>query len=474
MVSSASVTPLGGGLLIVLALAGCGAPPTPTDHDDHDHDHPSTSGIVLTPGIEANLGITWATAEERVVRGVLRLPGRFESEPEARRTYQAPLAGRVTVVVRPYQRVEAGQVLARLTSPAWHTLRQQLAEGCADGCADGCGTMDLARQRLREGEAQVAALRVAVGAWEDRLTALRALDPHLGGNTLEKAEAAAGVADQRVALLEAEQRLTRLRRDATGPDGALEHGQAAQRLRSLLAQASAVTGLTVEELAATDAKGLPRWSTIDELDIRARRSGVVEAEVVLDGGWVEAQGPLLTVNDPTGVRFRAQALQGDLPRLREDLTARIVAADPQVREEIPSTFVLAPQADPVDRTVDLIARPSTSAPLPTWVRPGVTAALEVVISGSPTPDLAIPVAATIRDGLTTILFRRDPSDPNRLYKIEADLGASDGRWIVVQSGLRTGDEVVLGGIYPLKLSQQSGGVGAAHVHADGTVHTGAH
>ena len=461
------------GVLLALVLTGCGSAPlslsTPPDHQQAE-----PSGITLTPGIETNLGITWATVEERVVQGVLRLPGRFESEPEARRTYQSPLAGRVTVLVRPYQRVEAGQVLAHLASPAWHQLRQSLAEGCADGCADGCGTTALARQRLREGEAQVAALRTAVAAWEDRLTALRTLDPHLGANTFEKAEAAAGIAEQRIALQEAESRLSRLRRDAIGPDGTLEHGQAAQRLRSLLAQAAAITGLTPEELTATDAAGLPRWSTLDELDIRAQRAGIVEADLAANGAWVDAQAPLMTITDPTGVRLRANALQGDLPRLRDGMTARIVAADPHLLEQIPATLVLAPQADPVDRSIDAIARPPGDAPLPSWVRPGVTAALEVIISGSPTPDLAIPLAATIRDGLTTILFRRDPADPTRLHKIEADLGASDGRWVVVQSGLRAGDQVVLGGIYPLKLSQQSGGVGAAHVHADGTVHTGAH
>jgi len=68
----------------------------------------------------------------------------------------------------------------------------------------------------------------------------------------------------------------------------------------------------------------------------------------------------------------------------------------------------------------------------------------------------------------------DPKQPDQVAKLEADLGASDGRWVVVQSGLKEGDQVVLGGIYPLKLSQQEGGAQAGHFEADGTFHTGKH
>jgi hypothetical protein len=41
--------------------------------------------------------------------------------------------------------------------------------------------------------------------------------------------------------------------------------------------------------------------------------------------------------------------------------------------------------------------------------------------------------------------------------------------------VREGDELVVGGIYPLKLSQQEGGgAQAGHFEADGTFHVGHH
>ncbi len=78
----------------------------------------------------------------------------------------------------------------------------------------------------------------------------------------------------------------------------------------------------------------------------------------------------------------------------------------------------------------------------------------------------------MRDGLDRVFFRRDPSDPNKVIRVSADLGASDGRWIEVHSGVMRGDEIVLGGVYPLMLaSSQSGGrAEGGHFHADGTFH----
>ena len=50
------------------------------------------------------------------------------------------------------------------------------------------------------------------------------------------------------------------------------------------------------------------------------------------------------------------------------------------------------------------------------------------------------------------------------------------RWIVIKSGVRLGDEIVMNGAYELKLAtalagtQQKGG----HFHADGTFHAEEH
>lgn len=463
-------------------LAGCGDHSDPHSHtgaksadDGHGakaaadphagHDHGPSTGIALPDTVQQNLGITWATAEYRVVQGVLRMPGRFEAEPSARRAYHVPFAGRVEVLVRPYQSVALGDPLYRLESPAWQALQQGLAEGNLAGAA---------ARNLAAGERHVDALKSALSAWTQRVEVLERLDRELGGKAAERAETATRVADLTVQLAQAERDLLRLQREAAGPDGSVETGMAAVRVRQMFAQVSAITGLTRAELEAQDEHGVPRWLAIEAPVVRALANGVVEGEVLSNGAWIAEHTTVLTITDPSGVRLRAAGLQADLPRLREGLQARIVAADPAGLTALSATLMLGPVADAADRTVTLIARPVTTTGLPVWVRPGVTANLEVVISGSPEEELAIPVASTIRDGLKTMYFRRDPTRPGQVTKVEADLGPSDGRWVVVQSGLKEGDQVVLGGIYPLKLSQQEGGAQAGHFEADGTFHTGKH
>ncbi len=444
---------------------GHGAQVAADPHAGHNHGPGGSEAITLPDTVQKNLGITWAKAEYRVVQGVVRMPGRFESEPSARRTYQVPLAGRVEVLVKPYQQVAAGAPLYRLHAADWKRLQQEIA--------DATGAVLAAEDQFVAAQEHVTALAQALTLWTERLATLDRLGQDIGGKAAERAEAAGRVADLRIAAAEAKRELAEATRQARGADGKPGTGQAQVRLDLLLGQAAQLAGLTAEALLViTDGK--PTWATIAAIEVRAASPGLVEGEVVSSGTWIDAHGTVLTVTDPAGVRLRAAGLQADLPRLSDGLQARIVATDPAVAKSLAATLVIGPMADSIDRSVDLIARPAEGTSLPTWVRPGVTANLEVVLTGSPEEELAIPVGATIRDGLKTIIFRRDPEHPDQVSKLEADLGPSDGRWVVVQSGIKEGDQVVLGGIYPLKLSQQEGGAQAGHFEADGTFHTGKH
>jgi hypothetical protein len=81
------------------------------------------------------------------------------------------------------------------------------------------------------------------------------------------------------------------------------------------------------------------------------------------------------------------------------------------------------------------------------------------------------VASVIQDGLEHVFYRRDPKDPDRALRVLADLGPSDGRWIVLKSGVKEGDEVVLDGVYALKLTSSAQQAPAGyHYHADGALH----
>jgi multidrug efflux pump subunit AcrA (membrane-fusion protein) len=104
----------------------------------------------------------------------------------------------------------------------------------------------------------------------------------------------------------------------------------------------------------------------------------------------------------------------------------------------------------------------------------VSAQLEIVTKSTAAQELAIPLAAVQRDGLTPVIFRRAPDNPNEAIRMEADLGMDDGRWVAVLSGLRDGDEVVLDGGFQLMLATSGSIQKGGHFHSDGTFHEGEH
>ena len=140
-----------------------------------------------------------------------------------------------------------------------------------------------------------------------------------------------------------------------------------------------------------------------------------------------------------------------------------------INDAVQATMTIALEAHPLERTFTLLAAPQEAAP---WIRPGISAFLEIVVESTDAPALAIPRSAILQDGLTHVFFRRDPNDPNKAIRVEADMGVSDGRWIVLNSGVMRGDEVVLAGAYELKLAFEQSGTPQAggHMHADGTFH----
>ena len=127
------------------------------------------------------------------------------------------------------------------------------------------------------------------------------------------------------------------------------------------------------------------------------------------------------------------------------------------------------EADPNRRTITLFANPTESSP---WIRPGVSAFMEIAIDSTSGFVLAIPRSAVVKDGITHVFFKRDPRDPNKAIRVEADLGVQDGRWIEVKSEIGPSDEVVMNGAYELKLATTRSGTTqkGGHFHADGTFH----
>lgn len=444
-------------------VAGCG------DADEHgqaggrmeEHAPTPTNRVDIPDAVRRNLGITFARVEPRNVERVLRVPGRFELLASARREYRAPLEGTVEVLVNAQQQVEAGTPLYVLRSAAWQRLGQDAS--AARARVDSMGPIFAALQ------AQERTQRERVNVWEERLAQLDRIREAGGGSASQFAEARTQLSAAHSDLAELAVRMAELESSRRGAEATLSAFEA-QRGHIL---STAGCADAAGESGAPDGVAAAGAAARGDLVVCAAASGRVDAIMVTQGGRVDASSHVMSVVDPSNVWFRARALQSDLGRLAEGMPAAVAPPTGGSLESLPpvgGSLVIGAVADAEGRTIDLLLLPETPA---AWARAGVAASLEVTLEDAP-EELAIPLSAVVRDGAKPVIFRRDPANPDRAIRLDADLGPSDGRWIAVLSGLREGDQVVVAGAYQLMLSMSGSSPKGGHFHADGTFHADDH
>lgn len=446
---------------------------------------PTPSNRVAVPEtVRRNLGISFAQVELRAVAHTIRVPGQFELLPEARREYRTMLAGRVELLVSQFEAVEPGRPLYRLASTEWRELQEQLNEAeslirQAQARATAIGPLMAAHRQHEE------SLRGSVALWERRVAQLEQ-SRSSGVVTLEDyTSAQTTLAANRAGLAEVLEKEAELEAQRIETEAQLSAAQA--RYRLLVATASTVLDVEEQDLlqlcdpqagagAGHDHEGpatqpAPAWREIGVVEVRAAGGGIVESLELTNGAWAAAGSLVLTTIQPDHLRFRARGMQSDLGRLRSGLPVRIVApkgGTVPLQDTMTGALQLGLRADSQERTLDLLTTPEQLA---AWARPGVSAHMEIVTAGG-REELAIPLSSVIQDGLTRVIFRRDPQDPDQVIRLEADLGVDDGRWVVINSGVREGDQVVLDGVYQLMIATSGSVQKGGHFHADGTYHAG--
>jgi len=447
-----------------------------------EHERPASGGasqevrrdapmdrVDIPPVVRKNLGITFVDVQLRHVAQTVRVPGHFELAPLARREFRTVAKGRVELHVEQHAGIVSGQLLFTLDSPDWRELQQRLNEAelrLEKARVSGDAMLPV----IEAHEQRRAELDQVVTIWAKRVTQLEA-SRNTGAVTDEdlaqaRVRLAAAKADLAGVVEEAAQ--FQARKAQVGAELASHRA----RLELLLDHAGVLLGRPFKQLHSADHERSDTragWRNIHVIEVRAESAGVVESLSVTNGAWVEPGRLVLTIVQPDHLRFRAMGLQADLPRIADKRTAQI--APPlmwggDISDAVHADLHIGLAARPKSRTIELIARPHELRP---WMRPGVSAFLEIVTDASEGRALAIPRSAIVKDGIAHVFFRRDPDQPIRVV---ADMGADDERWVVIRSGLMRGDEVVSNGAYELKLATDQGGVTQAggHFHADGSFH----
>ncbi|MFT5431609.1 MAG: hypothetical protein ACI9OJ_002306, partial [Myxococcota bacterium] len=392
-------------------------------------------------------------AERRSVTKTLRLAGTFELSSSGRQPYHAGLPGSVTTQVQPLDRVEAGQLLATISSPTLIERRHEL-HVASDGVGAADDAATLASERVRAAKMELAQLDKRV----KRLKRAGAKDANL---------------ETRVATLRQSLRVLRAEQSARKR----EVTRAEHRFEAELLGFATVLGVTVEALTAAGASdgdhgsSKPLWESVEHVEVRASAAGVVADSVLSSGAWVETGARIVEVHDPSRVRLVAQAISSDVQRLTDGQKVEVLRSGPAGTGPKATIGVLrfGTAADARLRTLPVVVVLDSA---PVWARPGLTGFVEATVSGTPTPVVAIPAAALVRDGLVDVFFKRLNADPNTVIRVEAERGESDGRWVGIKGGVEPGDEIVVDGAYELKLASSEKSNAIGHIHADGSFHKG--
>jgi len=487
-------------LALVFVHTGCEreSSPKPDHHAAAGSGAAVTNRVDINSTVRQNLGITFARVQSRNVARTLRLPGRFELKPTASREYRAAASGTVQLLVQQYQKVEVGTPLYLLDSPAWRGMQRELVSAHA-AVTIATATNESTGPLLAAHENHHNALETVVALWAQRVASMEKLEGAGAVRLEEVAPVRSALATARAELAETLETEAELKAKRSEAAAKLEAAKA--ELTILFDSAASLAGLSVDELrkAADSAAGEPRWRMLSHIEVKAIDPGIVNTLSLVNGGLASQHGHIITTIQPTQLRFRAVALQSDLSRLASGQRATVVPAQglfaegataltsasidntPDISSRgggtsdqgsapMDGVLTLAPTADPQHRTIDLLwTAPSYSA---SWAKAGVAGYLEVITSGAGMEELAIPLKCVTRDGTQAIIFRRDPANPDKAIRMEAELGIDDGRWVIIKSGVAEGNEIVLDGVYQLMVATSGSITKGGHFHPDGTFHEG--
>lgn len=441
------------------------------EHDGHaGHDHAGaspakaaaapTNRIPLPAGTRENLGITFVRAERRVVSRTLRIAGRIALAPEATRVIRAPMSGPVSTKVSLLSRVEAGTVVAVLRPPELRVAQDALHRARHDA--------DEASDLARVAEARRQEAERAIASIQKRIRSLDAMSVRRAD-----IEAELDAARRRGDVASAELSAARSRIER-------ERHHFSVQLRAFSERVGVDVGALTAPVpdAASHAGEIPEaWEVVGEVSLVAGAAGVVTRLHVAQEGWAAEGEALVEVVDDQLWRFEGQLLEADLVRLPDaakvgPVPVSVIPAwptDAALPAPVAMTLQLGLVGDPEHRRFPVYAR--TDAARPPWALPGVGAFAEVVLAGGE-PEIAVPHAAVVRDGLTSKVYVRDPKNAEQVIETDVDLGPDDGRWVAVLAGVNVGDEVVLAGAYELKVARASQPQVKGHFHADGSFHEG--
>jgi cobalt-zinc-cadmium efflux system membrane fusion protein len=383
--------------VLILWLAACGRGPT-TNEAANPPAHPA-GVVVMSETAQKQAGIVVEQVERRVIPEMVEAPGQLVFDEDRTWHIGAITSGRVVEVKAGVgDRVQAGQVLARLFSEGVHEARAAYVKALAqlERARSQATYAREVRDRTRRLFALKAASRQQVESAENALTS-----------------AEASLADARAEVRKARAHLTEFfGLPLTGNAG-----------------------------GAGSAGAIP---ADDLVPVRATAAGIVVRRMITPGAVVSPGQELFTVSDPATLWMIANVNEADLSELHVGQKVRI-----RVRAYPDKTFdgqvtMLGEELDPRTRTL----RVRVLVPNPEGALRAEMYANAEIERRSKTSALFVPESAEQEINGQAVVFVR--ISPDRFEPRPIRIAQKANRMMQVSEGLAAGDSVVTHGSFILK------------------------
>jgi len=441
-----------------------------------DMDHGETKVVQIPKELREHVLRTEA-AVLGTIRDHLTVNGSVEI-PADRMVHVSPrVAGKVVkIMVKPGERVEAGQVLALVDSPQ---LAQAQAEYFQAQARLGLAAQELERRKrlaalgaftrrpLEEAKKEYAraqseleAMEAELGVAEKNVARVRTLyeEGLRSKRDLEVAEAASlGASAKRkqaqAVLEEARSYVDREQQLFTaGFRSAREVEEAEAEYRQARAQLeSAEQALKLLHVSPSKSGGIT--------EVACPIRGVVAERKVNLGEVVEPTTVLCTVIDASTVWIDGEVYEGDLARVKEGMPVEVtVPAYPQAVFQGEVIFI-SRTLDPARRTVKVRTEVSNARE---ELKPGMLATVRL-ITGERAPVVLVPETAILEDVGRKLVYVEEGAG---FVERDVQVGASSGGKTEIKAGVKPGEMVVARGTWELR-TQIERGSGAPAVGGHG-------
>lgn len=446
--------------LMLLSTPAIGLAGKPQDNDDAPHDNavtePQTAPASDMIRVDQKAAKQMGLQVERLTRQRLvvsiKTTGQIEALPDQKVAVTAPILGIVVqLLAKPGDPVQAGQVVALLSSPELAQLRVeaiQKREEAEAGLQQAAADLRLAQQNYgRQRQQAIADLnqaRTQVTLSQERYDRNREL------------QAAGAIARRQVQESETELAATRA---------------ALTKAQSKLGELEAVNQLSRAQAGVSVAQSRVRLSDaayrarLQQLKTTANNEGLVTVTAPIPGTVADrpttpgetvtveaASKPLMTIVNAQRVWATANLYEKDLAKVEVGQSAQVIVASLPKRTFTGRVAQIGTVVEGTTRVIPVKVELDNPQQV---LKPGMFAELELLTGQAPAAVLAIPSTAVVDNNGTPRVFVQQEEG----YRpVAVTLGQTAGKLVEVKSGLKEGDRIVTEGA-TLLYAQSLGGVG---------------